>query len=283
MNSRDLLNSPMPKSRIALAQMTSTSDFDANLAEAFALIDQAAAGGARMVAFPEVFLYLGGHRGKLENAADVDGPLVGRFREAARKHEMMILLGSIHEKIPGREDEGEKAKVHNTSVLIDGAGEILATYRKLKLFDVDLPNLKIRESDSIEPGDALPPVVDTPIGKVGLTICFDLRFPDLYQHLRRKGAQIVFAPSNFTHATGAAHWETLLRARALESQVYLAAPAQVGQHNEKFRSWGHTAMTDPWGTVTALAPEKTGLIFAEIDLEYLEQVRRELPMKVIEG
>ena len=273
----------MPKSRIALAQMTSTSDFEANLAEAFALIDQAAAGGANMVAFPEVFLYLGGHRGKLEHATGVDGPLVSRFRDAARGHGIMILLGSIHERIPGREDDGQNTKVHNTSVLIGGAGEILATYRKLKLFDVELLNLTIKESDSIEPGDALPPVVDTPIGRVGLTICFDLRFPDLYQHLRRKGAQIVFAPSNFTHPTGAAHWEILLRARALESQVYLAAPAQVGQHNAKFRSWGHTAMVDPWGAVTTLAPEKPGLIFAEIDLEYLEQVRRELPMKVVEG
>ena len=277
------MSAPMPKSRIALVQMTSTSDFEANLAEAFALIERAAAGGANMVAFPEVFLYLGGHRGKMENAAEMDGPLVSRFREAAREHQMMILLGSIHERIPSRGDDVHHDKVHNTSVLIDGAGEILATYRKLKLFDVDLPNLTIKESDSIEPGDALPPVVNTAIGKVGLTICFDLRFPDLYQHLRRKGAQIVFAPSNFTHPTGAAHWETLLRARALESQVYLAAPAQVGQHNPKFRSWGHTAMVDPWGTITALAPEKPGLIFAEIDLEYLEQVRRELPMKVGEG
>ena len=266
------------KSRIAMAQMTSTSDFEANLAQAMTLVADAASGGADLLAFPEVFLYLGGAKGKLANATAVDGPVVERFREAARRHGMMILLGSIHERIPGRED-----KVHNTSVLIDASGEVLATYRKLKLFDVELPNLSIRESDSIEPGDALPPVVDTPIGRVGLTICFDLRFPDLYQHLRRKGAQIVFAPSNFTHPTGADHWETLLRCRALEAQVYLAAPAQVGQHNPKFRSWGHSALVDPWGTVTALAPGKPGLTFGEIDLDYLEQVRRELPMKVVEG
>ena len=272
------MNEPSPKSRIALAQMTSTSDFEANLSEASALVEEAARGGARLTAFPEVFLYLGGHKGKLENATEVDGPVVERFREAARRHSMMILLGSIHERIPGRGD-----KVYNTSVLIGGGGEILATYRKLKLFDVELPQLTIRESDSIEPGDALPPVVDTPIGKVGLSICFDLRFPDLYQHLRRQGAQIVFAPSNFTHPTGAVHWETLLRCRALEAQVFLAAPAQVGQHNPKFRSWGHTALVDPWGTVTALSPDKPGLTFGEIDLEYLEQVRAELPMKVVEG
>ena len=268
----------MSKSRIALAQMTSTEDFQANLAEALRMVDEAAAAGVQLVAFPEVFLYLGGRQGKLENASQVDGPVVGRFREAAARHGMMILLGSIHERMPDRED-----KVYNTSILINASGEVLATYRKLKLFDVELPNLTIKESDTIEPGDALPPVVDTPIGKVGLTICFDLRFPDLYQHLRRKGAEVVFAPSNFTAPTGAAHWETLLRARALETQVYLAAPAQWGKHNPKFSSWGHTALVDPWGTICSLAPDRTGLTFGEIDLDYLRKVRRELPMKVVEG
>jgi len=268
----------MSTSRIALAQMTSTEDFEANLAEATRLVDEAAAAGVQLVAFPEVFLYLGGREGKLKHATTVDGPVVARFREAAARHGMMILLGSIHERIPGRED-----KVFNTSVLIGADGEVLATYRKLKLFDVELPNLTIKESDTIEPGDGLPPVVDTPIGKVGLTICFDLRFSDLYQHLRRKGAEIVFAPSNFTAPTGAAHWDTLLRARALENQVYLAAPAQWGKHNPKFSSWGHSALVDPWGTVSSLAPDRTGLTFGEIDLDYLQKVRRELPMKVVEG
>ena len=268
----------MSKSRIALAQMTSKEDFQANLDEALLRVDEAAAAGVALVAFPEVFLYLGGRQGKLENATEVDGPVVARFREAAARHGMMILLGSIHERIPGRDD-----KVHNTSILIGAGGEVLATYRKLKLFDVELPHLTIKESDTIEPGDALPPVVDTPIGKVGLTICFDLRFSDLYQHMRRKGAEIVFAPSNFTAPTGAAHWDTLLRARALENQVYLAAPAQWGRHNSKYSSWGHSALVDPWGTVCALAPEGKGLTFGEIDLEYLQKVRRELPMKVVEG
>lgn len=268
----------MSKSRIALAQMTSTEDFQANLDEALGLVEEAAAGDAQLVAFPEVFLYLGGRKGKLQHATETEGPVVQRFREAAARHGMMILLGSVHERIPGRED-----KVHNTSVLIGADGQVMATYRKLKLFDVELPNLTIKESDTIEPGDALPPVVDTPIGKVGLTICFDLRFPDLYQHLRRKGAEVVFAPSNFTAPTGAAHWDSLLRARALENQVYLAAPAQWGKHNPKFSSWGHSALVDPWGSVCSLAPDRKGLTFGEIDLDYLRQVRRELPMKVVES
>ena len=264
--------------RIALAQTTSTDNLEENLAAALEMVEQAAAGGADLLAFPEVFLFIGGRKGKLAIAEPVEGALVRRFRDAAKRHGMMILMGSYHEAIEGNEE-----KVFNTSVLIGADGEVMATYRKLKLFDVELPHLTIRESDSIEPGDALPPVVDTPIGKVGLTICFDMRFPDLYQHLRRQGAQIIFAPSNFTHPTGAAHWETLLKARAIENQVYLAAPAQYGKHNPKFTSWGHTALVDPWGTVTALAPDRPGLIFGEIDLDFLAKVRAELPMKVVEG
>jgi predicted amidohydrolase len=260
-------------SRIALIQTTSTDDFNANLAHAVARVEEAAGAGAALVAFPEVFLFIGGRKGKLENAQPLDGPVVGGFRELAARHRLWILLGSLHEKIPGRED-----KVHNTSVLLDDRGGIAATYRKLKLFDVDLPHLSLKESDTIVPGDALPPVVATPIGKVGLTICFDLRFPDLYQHLRRNGAQVVFVPSNFTAPTGAAHWEALLRARAVENQVYIAAPAQWGQHNPKFASWGHSALVDPWGVVTALAPDRPGLILGEVNLEYLNQVRRELPL-----
>ncbi len=256
-----------------MVQTTSTDDFAANLALALQRVDEAAALGVELIAFPEVFLFIGGRAGKLAHAVTLDGEVVGRFREAARRHKVWLLLGSVHERIPGRED-----KVYNTSVLIDERGELAGSYRKLKLFDVDLPHLSIKESDSIVPGDVLPPVIDTPLGKVGLTICFDLRFPDLYQHLRRKGAQIVFVPSNFTAPTGAAHWEVLLRARAVENQVYVAAPAQQGQHNPKFASHGHTALVDPWGSVTALAPERPGIVVGEIDLPYLDKVRRELPV-----
>ncbi len=260
--------------RIALVQTTTTSDFEANLTTALQRVEEAAAVGVDLVAFPEVFLVIGGKQGKLENAQSVDGEVVGRFREAAKHHGMAILLGSIHERIPDDEE-----MVYNTSIWIDAQGDIAATYRKLKLFDVDLPEVKIRESDTIMPGDALPPVFETPIGQVGLTICFDLRYPELYQHLRAKGAEIVFVPSSFTAPTGAAHWDTLLRARAVENQVFIAAPAQWGVHNPKFTSFGHTALVDPWGTVTALAPERPGIVFGDIDLDYLEQVRREIPLE----
>ncbi len=264
--------------KIALVQTTATSDFEANLATALERVEEAAAAGVELVAFPEVFLFIGGRQGKLDNALSVDGEVVGRFREAARRHGMAILLGSIHEKIP---DNGEK--VYNTSIWIDAEGEIAATYRKLKLFDVALPEVTIKESDTIQAGDALPPVLDTPLGRVGLTICFDLRYPELYQHLRRQGAEIVFIPSSFTAPTGAAHWETLLKARAVENQVYIAAPAQWGVHNSKFTSFGHTALVDPWGSITSLAPNRPGMIIGEIDLDHMKKVRRELPMGVSEA
>jgi predicted amidohydrolase len=260
--------------RIALVQTTATEDFQANLGFALEQLGAAAAGGAALVAYPEVFLYVGSKEGKLSHALTLDGEVVARFRDEAKRHRIWILLGSIHERIPGRDD-----KLHNTSVLIGPDGAIAGIYRKRNLFDVELPGQRIMESDTIVAGEAPAPVVHTDLGEVGLTICFDLRFPSLYRQLRRDGAQIVFVPSNFTFPTGAAHWETLLRARAIENQVYLAAPAQVGQHNPKYRSYGHSALVDPWGSMTALAPDKTGITFGEIDLEYLEAVRKRVPMK----
>lgn len=260
--------------RIALAQTTSGDDFDANLARALVLVAQAAAGGARLLAFPEVFLYLGGAPGKLAHALDLDGAVLGRLREQAAHHGIEVLLGSVHERIPG-----DTTRVHNTSVLVGADGAILARYRKRNLFDVDLPGLRVRESDTIAPGTEAPPIAGTALGRAGLTVCFDLRYPELFRDLRRRGAELVFVPSSFTAATGAAHWEVLLRARAVENQVYVAAPAQFGRHSERFTSYGHSALVDPWGHVVALAPERTGLVYGEVDLEHLQAVRRRLPMR----
>jgi predicted amidohydrolase len=261
--------------KIALAQTTSLDDFDANLVVAEEMVAEAAENGAALLAFPEVFLYLGGYKGKLAVAESLDGAIVSRFRESAARHDMMLLLGSIHEQIPD-----DPTRVYNTSVLIAANGDVLASYRKLKLFDVALPTLKIKESDSIAPGDAAPPVVDTPIGRLGLTICFDLRFSDLYLDLRRRGAQIVFIPSNFTAPTGAAHWEVLLRARAVEGQYFVVAPAQTGKHNAKYTSYGHSMLVDPWGKLVAMAPPGPGLTYGDINLGYLDEVRAELPMGI---
>lgn len=259
--------------RLALAQTTSNEDFSHNLTVAESLIPRAAKGGADLLAYPEVFLYIGPRAGKLAIAETLDGPTVARFREAARRHRMMILLGSIHER-----SEEEAGRVYNTSVLIGRDGEIAAVYRKLKLFDVELPELRIKESESIIPGSEPPPVVSTDIGNIGLSICFDLRFPDIYQDLRARGAEIVLVPSNFTAPTGEAHWSVLLRARAIENQFYVAAPAQAGQHNPGYRSYGHTLIADPWGRVLLDAGEAVGVRLADLDPDLLARVRRELPM-----
>ena len=260
-------------SRVALAQMTSTADVAANLDCAFGLLEAAAAGGARLLAYPEVFACIAGREEKLAAAETLDGPIVSEFRERAARHGVAILLGSLHERIPGNHE-----RVHNTSVLIGCGGELLASYRKRKLFNVDLPGVRIRESDTIEAGAEPPPVVETSIGRIALTVCFDLRFPEMYRDLRVRGAEIVCVPSNFTAPTGAAHWEVLLRARAIENQVFVLAPAQEGRHNPRYRSWGHSMVVDPWGTVLAERATGVGLVWAEIDLGVLREVRAKLPM-----
>ena len=260
-------------SRVALAQTNASEDFQANVNQALEMVPEAAREGADLLAFPEVFLFIGNREGRLRVAEPLDGPTVSRFREAAAKHGILILLGSIHERIEGRDD-----KIHNTSVLIGRDGELIGHYRKINMFDLELPNLTFKESDTIQRGDVPPPVLETDIGRVGLSICFDMRFPDLYQHLRRAGAEIIFIPANFTAHTGAAHWEVMLRARAVETQCWVGAPAQWGRHSSKQAVYGHSALVDPWGHVTALAPEKTGLTYGTVDLDYLRKVRRELPM-----
>lgn len=204
---------------------------------------------------------------------ELDGPVVGEFRELAARHAMMLLLGSVHERIPG-----DPGRVHNTSVLLGSDSAVLARYRKLKLFDLDLPEVQVRESDTIAAGSEPPPVVDTPLGRLGLTICFDLRFPDLYQRLRRGGAEVVFVPSNFTVPTGRAHWEVLLRARAIEGQFFVVAPAQVGQHNPRYASYGHGMVVDPWGRVVMVNDGGPGVRIAELDLSLVAAVRERLPL-----
>ena len=253
--------------------MTTTADVAANLDCAFSLLEEAVAGGARLLAYPEVFACIAGREEKLAAAEALDGRIVSAFRERAARHGLMILLGSLHERIPGN-----AARVHNTSVLIGEDGATLARYRKCKLFDVDLPGVRIRESDTIEAGVEPPPVVESPIGRVALTICFDLRFSEIYRDLRTRGAEIVCVPSNFTAPTGAAHWEVLLRARAIESQVFVLAPAQEGRHNPRYRSHGHTMAVDPWGRVLAERAAGVGLVWADIDLGVLQDVRAKLPM-----
>jgi len=255
----------------AAVQMTSTADVARNLDAAERLVDEAATRGARFVALPENFGFLRAEGEPVAGAQPLDGPWVARMAEVARRHRLTLLLGSLPEAIAG------EARVHNTSVLLGPDGGTLAVYRKIHLFDVDLPGMEhLKESKAVRPGAEVV-VADTPFGRLGLSICYDLRFPELYRRQAAAGARVLAVPSAFTARTGQAHWEVLLRARAIENLAYVVAPAQSGQHNPRRASHGDAMIVDPWGTVLARRAEGEGVVTAEIDFEKQERVRRELP------
>ena len=254
----------------AACQLTSGTDRAANLRTALALLDEAADRGARFAALPETWEYFGDAREKIAGAEPLGGPTLEAIRAKAKERALTVLAGSVAEPAPG-------GKIFNTSVLIGPDGADLAVYRKIHLFDVDIPDgARYRESETVEPGDALA-VADTALGRVGLSVCYDLRFPELYRALSARGAEVLCVPSAFTHLTGLAHWEPLLRARAIENLAYVVAAAQVGRHTEKRVTWGHAMIVDPWGTVLAQLPDGPGVAVADVDLERLRRARRELP------
>ncbi len=257
--------------RVAALQMTSTGAVDRNVRAAEGLIREAAAGGARLVALPENFAYLRSEESKLHFSTTLDGDLVGSLRALARELGIHLLLGSIPEAIP------RSRRVHNTSVLVDPRGDLVAVYRKLHLFDVSIPGkVSLRESQHVAPGSR-PVLATTPLGRFGLSICYDLRFPELYRWLALHGAQVLFVPAAFTAYTGPFHWLPLLRARAIENQCWVVAPAQVGRHSRDRQSHGETVVVDPWGEVVARKARGCGVVSAEIDLGRLDRVRRGLP------
>ena len=258
----------------AVCQMTSTSDAEANLAQAEALVRGAAARGAALVATPENTNYLGPHAEKVRRAEPLDGPTCGRFAALAAELRIHLLLGSFNEKAP------ERGRCFNSSVLFGPRGERLGVYRKLHLFDVDVPGgVSFRESDSVAPGSEVV-VVESPIARLGLSICYDLRFGELYRALVGRGAEVLTIPSAFTAATGKAHWEVLVRARAIECQAYVLAPGQVGRHDDGGlrESHGQSMIVDPWGQVLAQVPDGVGIAVAEIDLARVARVRSAMPV-----
>ncbi|MGH7863941.1 MAG: carbon-nitrogen hydrolase family protein [Candidatus Binataceae bacterium] len=255
----------------AAIQMSSGRDKAANLASAERLIRLAAARGAALVALPETFNWRGSAAEEPAAAEPLDGPTLSLISRLARELEVCVLAGSITERVPNQ------SKSYNTSALIGADGAKLAVYRKIHLFDIDLPG-RVRVQESARKiGGAEVVSASTPLGNIGLTICYDIRFPELYRKLTFAGAQIITVPSAFTFPTGEAHWETLLRARAIENQVYLVAPAQFGPNVHGYSDYGNTMIVDPWGRVLARAADQEGVVIAPLDLEYLEQVRRELP------
>jgi deaminated glutathione amidase len=254
----------------AAIQMLASDDKAANLEEAERWIRHAASDGARVVALPEVFIWRGSKKIERASAEPIPGPTTTQLANLARELGIYLLGGSILEEI------SDSNKVYNTSVLFGPRG-VLATYRKIHLFDVDLANgVSARESDTRQFGTAII-VAETDLCPMGLTVCYDLRFPELYRALSSKGAQIIFVPSAFTAYTGRAHWETLLRARAIENQVYMVAPDQYGENPQSFETHGHSMIVDPWGKILAVVPDGPGIVMAEVDLDYLANVRAELP------
>eukprot|EP00741_Cyanophora_paradoxa_P009164 tig00001471_g8875.t1 len=266
------------KVRVAVAQLCGTPDMDKNYEVVKRFCAEAKEKGAQLLCLPENFSRMGGD--EEGRAADpsappraafseaLDGPLLRRYRDLAAQHRLWLSLGGFPETSP------DPARPYNAHVLVDDAGAVVASYRKIHLFDCPLTDLF--ESKKRTPGSELV-LADSPAGRLGLSVCYDLRFPALYAALRRAGAHVVLVPSAFTRKTGEAHWETLLRARAIENQVYVIAAAQGGRHSATRESWGHAMVVDPWGRVL-VDLQGEGVATADIDFDALAQLRASMPV-----
>lgn len=264
----------MTNPRAGIIQMCATPDVRSNLEIASRLAREAAAQGADIVFFPEAFAFIGPRR---EKAAILEplpegGPILECCRKLAVELERELVLGGFHEQCAH-----EPERSHNTCVHLGADGEIRALYRKIHLFDVDLPDgTRLHESAETVPGECAV-VSQSAIGTLGLTVCYDVRYPALYQALAERGAIAITVPSAFTMTTGKDHWHVLLQARAIECQVYVVAPAQFGNHYGKRVSYGHGLIADPWGCVVAQCSDGEGVAVAEIDAQRVASVRQELP------
>jgi deaminated glutathione amidase len=256
--------------RVAVCQVNSRHDRTANLATAHELLERAATAGADLAVLPEYVDYLGPADGEPE-PEPVDGSFATSFSGAARRLGMWIVAGSFHEIGPDAD------RTYNTSLVFDRGGELVGSYRKIHLFDVDMRDrVTHRESEHVAPGEK-PVTVEVEGVPMGLSICYDLRFPELYRSLAVAGAQLVVVPAAFTAHTGRDHWEPLLRARAIENQCYVVAAGQTGDHEPGRTCYGRSMVIDPWGTVIAQVPDGVGIAVAELDFERLGRIRQELP------
>jgi predicted amidohydrolase len=262
--------------RVAAVQMSSQDDVDANLATASRLIAEAGAAGAKLVLLPENFAYMGTEEGKREIAEVCDeggsshGPVLQALAQAARAANVHVCAGGMPER------SSDPARPYNACVLVAPDGALVAKYRKVHLFDVDVGEQKYRESASTSAGST--PTVATVGGfVVGLSICYDLRFPELYRKLCDRGAEVIVVPAAFTVVTGKDHWHVLLRARAIESQAYVIAAAQFGQHPRGRSTYGKSLVADPWGDVIAQCSDGEGLVVTSLSRAYLARVRGKLP------
>ncbi len=264
----------MTTARVGIVQLCSTDQIEANLETAAEFVGEAASRGAEWVALPENFAFMRREGLPVREAAQpIGGSITKALAEMAREHGIWLLGGTFAEVIP--DDE----RVFNTSLLLDPKGEIAACYRKIHLFDVDLSASGggvFRESDTFRPGDAVA-VAETPFGAIGMSVCYDLRFPELYREMAQRDASFLCVPSAFAPETGRDHWEILLRARAIENQAFVVAPAQCGRHSPDRASYGRSLVIDPWGLILAQAVDKPCAVVVDCDLGELERVRSSLP------
>jgi deaminated glutathione amidase len=256
--------------RAAAVQLNSTGDKGRNLEVAERLVREAAADGAGLVCLPEKWNLLGGSEALFGGAEPLDGPSLAAARAWARELGIHLVAGSIAERVEGHD------RLFNTSVLIGPQGDDLGTYRKIHMFDVEVGGVTYHESEHEEGGGE---IVSAPFGELelGLTVCYDLRFPELYRILAVRGARIITVPSAFTQATGRDHWEVLLRARAIENQTFMVAADQFGVAPPHYNSYGRSAIIDPWGVVLAMAPDEECFVAANLDLQAQERIREKLP------
>lgn len=256
---------------VGLVQTNSQDDPARNLNEVLAGIDRAARLGAQFVSLPETWNYLGEKSGQASAAVTIPGELTETLANKAREHGVWLHAGSILEKIEGED------RLANTTLVFDPAGDTVATYRKVHLFDVDIAGqASFRESDSIAPGDRFV-TFDMDGTKVGLAICYDLRFPELFLFLSLEGAEIIMLPAAFTLMTGRDHWEPLIRARAIENTVFMVAAAQVGPHPPGRMCYGRSMVVDPWGVVLAQAGDIPTVITATLEMDEIDRVRGQIP------
>lgn len=261
-------------SKVAAIQMTSGADVARNLDAAQALLRGARQQGASVAVLPENFAFMGrGEAAKLDVAEEAGhGPIQDFLAAAARQYGFWIVGGTVPVKVPG------EARVAAACLVFDDQGRQVARYDKIHLFDVDVPGKleSHRESKAVRPGSQ-PVVLDTPVGRLGLAVCYDVRFPELFRHLLAEGAEWFSLPSAFTVPTGRAHWELLLRTRAVENLCYLVAAAQSGLHENGRETYGDSMIVEPWGRIVARLPRGTGVITAELDLERQRRLRQDFP------
>lgn len=263
---------PMKSYLAAAIQMNSVPDLHKNLAQAEELIDLAVRRGAELVALPENFSFLGDESAKLSQADLLAQESEKFLKTMAQRFQITVLGGGFPVPV-------SQGKVYNVALLVGPNGQELARYEKVHLFDVNLPDGNTyQESGTVVAGVKMPPVYPSKeFGNVGLSVCYDVRFPELYRHLSQMGAEVLFVPAAFTAYTGKDHWQVLLQARAIENTCYVIAPAQTGRHNTRRQSHGHAMIVDPWGTILADAGETVGVAIASIEPSRLEQVRRQMP------